>query len=273
MARKRLTERFPFLLPLRRWQRKRCFYLKMRFDGSRYAAARAKTPLEHTLFRASVAMRNANSGFPMEYQQNKVHNLRLAAATMDGVLLAPGETFSFWRLARHADRDMPYKDGLVLVNGSVRPAYGGGLCMLSDLLYWCFLHTPLTITERHGHAVEQFPAAEAERFPRGADATVSEGWCDLRVRNDTDSTFRIGIDFSDTDLFIQIESDRSPACEYRVCNGAVTYIERGGKIYELAEVFREETDTADKTMERRLLYTNECEIAYPLPEGTPIRKE
>ena len=76
MARKRLTERFPFLLPLRRWQRKRCFYLKMYFDGCRYAAVRTKTPLEYTLFRANVAMRNERSGFPMEYQQNKVHNLR-----------------------------------------------------------------------------------------------------------------------------------------------------------------------------------------------------
>ena len=161
----------------------------------------------------------------------------------------------------------------MLVNGSVRPAYGGGLCMLSDLLYWCFLHTPLTVTERHGHAVEQFPAAEAERFPCGADATVSEGWCDLRARNDTDVLFRVAIDFSDTDLFVQIESDRPPAREYRVYNGAVMYINRGGKIYERAEVFREETDAVTKTMERRLLYANECEIAYPLPEGTPIRKE
>ena len=273
MARKRLTERFPFLLPLRRWQRKRCFYLKMYFDGCRYAAVRTKTPLEYTLFRANVAMRNERSGFPMEYQQNKVHNLRLAAEAMNGVVLHPSETFSFWRLARRADRHTPYKDGLVLVNGSVRPAYGGGLCMLSDLLYWCFLHTPLTVTERHGHAVEQFPAAEAERFPRGADATVSEGWCDLRARNDTDVLFRVAIDFSDTDLFVQIESDRPPAREYRVCNGAVMYINRGGKIYERAEVFREETDAVIKTMERRLLYANECEIAYPLPEGTPIRKE
>lgn len=57
-----------------------------------------------------------------------------------------------------------------------------------------------------------------------------------------------------------------------MCNGAVSYVQRGGKIYERAEVFREETDAVIKTMERRLLYANECEIAYPLPEGTPIQK-
>ena len=88
-----------------RWQRKRCFYLKMYFDGCRYAAVRTKTPLEYTLFRANVAMRNERSGFPMEYQQNKVHNLRLAAEAMNGVVLHPNETFL---LASCAPRRPPY---------------------------------------------------------------------------------------------------------------------------------------------------------------------
>lgn len=39
MPRKRITEVFPFLLPLRKWQRKKLFYLKMQMDGSRYAKA------------------------------------------------------------------------------------------------------------------------------------------------------------------------------------------------------------------------------------------
>ncbi|MDE7017151.1 MAG: glycopeptide resistance accessory protein VanW, partial [Lachnospiraceae bacterium] len=37
MARKRLTQVFPFLLPPRKWQRKKLFYYKMRKDGCRYA--------------------------------------------------------------------------------------------------------------------------------------------------------------------------------------------------------------------------------------------
>ena len=37
MARKRLTQLFPFLLPLRQWQRKKCCYLKMRLDKNHYA--------------------------------------------------------------------------------------------------------------------------------------------------------------------------------------------------------------------------------------------
>lgn len=146
--------------------------------------------------------------------------------------------------------------------------------MLSDLLYWCFLHTPLTVTERHGHAVEQFPAAEAERFPRGADATVSEGLVRPPRAQRYGRALSRRHSIFPTPTFLCKSSPTVPrAREYRVCNGAVSYVQRGGKIYERAEVFREETDAVIKTMERRLLYANECEIAYPLPEGTPIRKE
>ena len=49
------------------------------------------------------------------------------------------------------------------------------------------LHTPLTLTERHGHQVKDFPEPPSDA-PLGVDATVAEGWLDLRVRNDTEVT-------------------------------------------------------------------------------------
>lgn len=50
MARKRLTQLFPILLPFREWQRKKLFYLKMRFDWNRYARNKSESPLSHTVF-------------------------------------------------------------------------------------------------------------------------------------------------------------------------------------------------------------------------------
>lgn len=61
-----------------------------------------------------------------------------------------------------------------MIDGKTLASYGGGLCMLSDMLFWMFLHTPLTIVERHGHAVCSFPTT-TEELPKGTDATVSEG--------------------------------------------------------------------------------------------------
>lgn len=129
----------------------------MKFDGNRYAKKTSEKLLPNTVFETSSLMLNENSGFDMKYQINKVHNLKLAAKTINKVIIEPKETFSFWQLVRWADQHEKYKDGLNLVNGKIVGSYGGGLCQLSNMLFWLFLHTPLTIVERHGHAVESFP--------------------------------------------------------------------------------------------------------------------
>ena len=83
MSRKRLTQVFPFLLPLRKWQRKKLFYLKMQLDGRRYAKKKSDQLLPNVVFETSSLMLNENSGFDMKYQINKVHNLKLAAKTIN----------------------------------------------------------------------------------------------------------------------------------------------------------------------------------------------
>ncbi|MBO1578175.1 VanW family protein [Bacillus sp. XF8] len=109
MSRKRLTQIFSLLLPVRVMQRKICFYAGMRLDGRRYAETIAEKQSLYKLFEAGCALYNGNTGFDMVYQENKVFNLKLAEKTLNGLLLKPGETFSFWRLVRHADKRPPIK--------------------------------------------------------------------------------------------------------------------------------------------------------------------
>ena len=270
MARKRLTQRFPWLLPLRTRQRKFCFYLKMRMDQNRYARVQSKEKLPVTLFSSSCPMRNADTGFPMVYQENKVHNLKLAAKPIDGLLIRPGESFSFWMAARHADREIPYRDGLTEVNGKLTTTPGGGLCMITNLLFWVFLHSPLTVVERHGHERKDFPEPPSDA-PMGVDATVAEGWLDLKVRNDTNKTFQIGIDFDKTHIIGSLRMERDEGISYRVFNGPVTYFRQGNEIIESVDVMRERISKEDgQVLTETVLYCNQCEIGYPLPEGTQI---
>lgn len=187
-------------------------------------------------------------------------------------MIKPQETFSFYWLVRNADKKEPYKDGLNLVDGKIVGSYGGGLCQLSNLLFWCFLHTPLTIIERHGHAVESFPST-TEDLPKGTDATVSEGWCDLQVRNDTDNTFQIEIAFDESNIYGRIYAAESDSKEYSIYNPPVTYFRRNGKTFQIAEIWRSQTEKISGKTTNHRLYTNECEITYPLPDGTEINKE
>ena len=265
MSRKRVTQIFPFLLPFRKWQRKKVFYLKMKFDKNRYAEKKEEILLPCTVFETSSLMVNESSGFDRKYQVNKIHNLKLAAETMNRLVILPGETFSFWKLVRFADRDVPYKDGLSLVDGKIRGSYGGGLCLLSDMLFWMFLHTPMTVTERHGHMTEAFPRTTKD-LPCGTDAAVSEGWLDLKVRNETENTFQLVIDFDEQFMRGRILTESPLKTNYEVFNSSVTYSRQNGKVYQLAEVKRLETNVERGEKMERKLYDNRCEITYDIDD-------
>lgn len=84
-------------------------------DGNKYAKNKSEALLPNTVFETSSLMLNENSGFDMKYQINKVHNLKLAARTINKVIIEPNETFSFWQLVRWADHHEKYKDELNLV--------------------------------------------------------------------------------------------------------------------------------------------------------------
>lgn len=269
MSRKRITQIFPFLLPLRKKQRKLFFYTRMYFDGNKYTKKTENNLLSYKVFETSSLMLNKNSGFDMKYQMNKVHNLKLAAKTMDRLIIKPKETFSFFQLVRNADQNEPFKDGLNLVDGKIVGSYGGGLCQLSNLLFWMFLHTPLTIIERHGHAVESFPST-TDDLPCGTDATINEGWLDLKVRNNTDTTFQIIILFDDEFMYGHILSDNEQAYEYEIFNQDISYCKTGGKVFRKASVDCNRIDRATKKKDHVLLYNNICEIGYTLPNNIEV---
>lgn len=271
MSRRRLTQIFPFLLPLRQWQRKRLFYAAMRLDRSRYAHRTRAQPLPYLVHERSEAMINRASGHPIVYQYNKAHNLRLAAATLDGLFIAPGETFSFWQRVRHGDEREPYQDGLVLQDGMITGAYGGGLCQLSDLLLQLFLRSDLYVIERHPHTTASFAPTDAGEA-LGVDATVSEGWLDLKACNPTDVTYQLGFSFEGEHIVGTLRSSARPARRYELFNERVAYWrDTNGQLHLSATVARRCLDPATSgplAVER--LFETESLVGYELPPDTAV---
>ncbi len=261
MSRVLLTQCLPFLLPLRLWQRKKWYYLKMQLDGNRYATRKAPA-FPYELASDKTLLINEHTGADIRYQYNKVHNLRLASDTVSHVVIQPGETFSLWWLARRGDRHEPYKDGLCVHSGKLVAVYGGGLCQLSNMLFWLFLHTPLTIVERHMHKVKEFPNPSPED-PCGVDATILEGWLDLKARNDTNQALQIELSADDTFYYGRILTKRPPDRRYAVANRNLRYETRDGKTYESVDVIRQTIDAKTSALlSETTLYTNVCEIGY-----------
>lgn len=272
MARKRVTQMFPWLLPIRSWQRQKFFYLGMQLDKNRYATARQEKLFPKVLFRTSSFLYNEKTGFDMVYQEKKVFNLKLAAAALDKLVIKPKETFSFWRAIKNADAETSYEDGLTVIDGKLTTSQGGGLCQLSNLLFFLFLHSPLTIVERHGHGTKEFPDPVSDGTV-GMDATISEGWKDLKVRNDTNTSFQISITFDLECIYGALLTDNDYPMTYEVTNGKPTYYRKDGDVYEEVDIFQNVISTnSDDWSSSRFLYRNCCRIGYPLPENTKIEE-
>ncbi len=108
---------------------------------------------------------------------NRASNIALAAKTLNGTILKPGEVFSYNKVIGNTTKEKGYKLGGAYVNGQVVQAYGGGICQVSTTLYNAVLYANLEIVQRYNHtyAVSYVPA--------GRDATVSYGGKDFKFKN------------------------------------------------------------------------------------------
>ena len=165
--------------------------------------------------RQSHSLLRRLRGEDMALQRSKVTNLRWAAARLDGLTLRPGETLSFWRAVGKPTRRRGYVEGMILRNGRVASGVGGGLCQMTNLLYWMTLHTPLTVTERWRHGYDVFPDSNRTQ-PFGSGATCFYNYMDLMVRNDTPDTWRLVLQVTDTHLEGEWRADGPQTCRYEV---------------------------------------------------------
>lgn len=271
MRRKRVTQIFPFLIPIRSWQKNWFYQLKLHLDKNRYA--KVVGPLfEHEVCSSKTQMINMFSGYDLIYQQNKVDNLKIASKTVDKIMIYPGEVFSFCYLLNHSKKYGKYKEGLILIDGKVVPKKSGGLCQLSNLLYYLFLMSPLTIMERHGHKVKSFPNPDKDSL-EGVDATISSGWLDLKVKNNTDHIYQIHISFDEEYMYGCLLSDYEESIKYSIMNTDFKYIKQNGKVYESVSVVKIHHDKlTNEVISSEKLYDEIVEVNYELPKDIKMEK-
>lgn len=110
---------------------------------------------------------------------NQAFNIQKSAKALDGVIVAPGETFSFNERVGVTDAAHGYKSAAVYVNGKVTESAGGGVCQLSSTLYGSALRADLGIVARSNHSLPVY------YLPLGQDAAVADYGPDLKFQNNT----------------------------------------------------------------------------------------
>lgn len=108
---------------------------------------------------------------------NRSTNLRLSAAKINGVVLMPGEEFSYNKTLGQRTAAAGYKPAAAYVGGKVVNEYGGGICQTSSTLYNTVLLANLDVTSRSNHCYV------SSYVPISRDATVSWGTLDFKFKN------------------------------------------------------------------------------------------
>jgi vancomycin resistance protein VanW len=111
----------------------------------------------------------------------KRSNIDLALRAIDGVLLRPGETFSFWHSVGRPTASRGYAKAAALKDGLLTEEVGGAICFVSTLVYNVALLSGMAIDERYCHSVDSYGAERY--FELGRDAAVEPAYRDLRARN------------------------------------------------------------------------------------------
>lgn len=114
---------------------------------------------------------------------SRIHNIQLAASKLNGLLIPPGEVFSFNQSLGDVSSATGFKQAYIIKEGRTILGDGGGVCQVSTTLFRAALDIGLPIIERRAHAYRVSYYEQSSSV--GLDATVFDPTADLKFKNDT----------------------------------------------------------------------------------------
>lgn len=203
-------------------------------------------------------------GIDIRLQENKADNIRLACSRMNGLVINPGESFSFWKNVGKTTRRNGFAEGRVIVNGKLISGVGGGLCNLANTIHLLVMDSPLTVTELHHHSDALAPDPEGIRVPYSAGTSVNYNFIDFRFRNDTTQPVQLCTWCEGDTLKAELRTTAEFPYTYRIAEeNHHFHKEDNGKYYRISQIYRE--TTVRKTGEvvgRELKWKNHSEVMF-----------
>ncbi len=131
------------------------------------------------------------------------HNIRQASMALNGVVVEPGETFSFNEAVGPRTAERGYREAPAYMERDLVTSIGGGICQVSSTLYNAATLSGFVIVERHPHS------RRVASVPPGRDATVWYGMSDLRFRNGSSTPVRLAVRVANEALFVAVCARKS----------------------------------------------------------------
>lgn len=141
--------------------------------------------LKANMFRDVLSTGKTYFSKDSQYNIDRNENLKLALECIDGVILAPGDTFSFDKALGERTAEKGYKSAKIFSGGKIIDSIGGGICQVSSTLYNAVLRSNLDVLERHNHSFI------VSYLPAGYDAAVAYQVIDFKFKNSTNWPIKI----------------------------------------------------------------------------------
>lgn len=237
------------------------------FSGSdRFAVRRTGSRLPNVVSTYSNHLIKKGKGIDPELQRNKAVNIRIACDTMNGMVIMPGETFSFWRTVGKITSAKGYRAGRIISGGKLEPGLGGGLCNLANTIHNLILHSPLEVTEFHSHSDALAPDG-AKRVPFSSGTSVCYNYIDYRFRNNTDQPVQLCVWCEKGELKAELRSKRQFPYTFELLEEDHHFAKEGDKYYRISKIYKLTRDRATgEIVAKDLVRDNHSEVMYDYSE-------
>lgn len=219
--------------------------------------------LPNTVSTHSSGLIKKGPGIDPVLQYNKAENIAIACKEMNGMIIRPGEVFSFWQTVGKTTKRKHYKDGRVLIRNKVQVSIGGGLCNLGNTIHCLVLHSPLDVVEFHSHSDALAPD-NGKRVPFSAGTSISYNYIDYKFKNNTDQEVQLLLWCENERLYGELRSEREFPYTFNLSEeGHHFHKEQNGKFYRISKIFKNTMDKATKKIvEKKLVLDNHSEVMF-----------
>ena len=244
----------------------KCIFIrKLRdlFSGDKFAKKKVEEKMPVVIYKHNSLIRRKLGNVDLQLQENKAINLAIATPKVNGIVIKPGEIFSFWHLVGEATEKKGYKTGLTIKQGTTSSGVGGGMCQFTNLIHWMILHTPLDIIEHHHHdSIDLFPDF-GRQVPFGTGTSVAYNYLDYRFKNNTNQEFQIIVYTTDEYLCGEIRTSNELNHSYHIDCEDEYFSREDNVVYRNNKIFRRIIDKkTGNQVSKELIKSNHAKVMY-----------
>lgn len=232
------------------------------FSKEKFAKVKQSSKLANLVYEYSSTLIKKGKGIDPRTQENKAINIKLASSKITGIIIKPGETFSFWRTVGTVNKRKGYKEGRVIKQDKLVTGTGGGLCNLANTINNLILHSPLQIVEFHKHS-DALASDIGHRVPMANGTSVSYNYIDYRFKNNTNQNIQIVLWFDDEKLYGELRSEQAFPYSYDLTEENHHFEKENDKYYRVSKIYKNTIERASgNIIKKELIWDNHSLVMF-----------